>query len=189
MLVLLLALFWAPVHADDEPWALLKKGGHVVLLRHAQTADGIGDPPGMRLDDCATQRNLSAAGRSQARRVGEEFRRFRIPVDEVLSSEWCRCVETAGLAFGGTAGGTADVWPALNNLFGRPENRQKQVDELAARIGNWRGKGNLVLVTHGSTMLALTRVGVQMGEMLIVAPGGANEGEGRFAVVSRLRVP
>lgn len=152
MLVLLLALVAARLHAEDEPWALLKKGGHVVLVRHAQTTDGIGDPPGMRLDDCATQRNLSEAGRAQARRLGEEFRQFRIPVDEVLSSEWCR-------------------------------------DELAARIAQWRGKGNLVLVTHGSTILALTRVGAQMGEMLILAPLGTNEGDGRFAVVSRLSVP
>jgi broad specificity phosphatase PhoE len=178
MLVLLLALAAAPAHAEDEPWALLRKGGHVVLLRHAQTTAGVGDPQGMRLDDCGTQRNLSEEGRSQARRIGEAFRQFRVPIDAVLSSEWCRCVETAGLAFGGAA----DVWPALNNLFGRPENRQKQIDALAARIGAWRGKGNLVLVTHGSTMLALTRAGAQMGEMLILAP----RGEGRFALVGRV---
>ena len=181
MLALVLALLIGNATAEDEPWALLRQGGHVVLLRHGQTTPGIGDPDGMRLDDCSTQRNLSAEGREHARRIGEEFRRFRVPVDTVLSSEWCRCVETAGLAFGGTA----DVWPALNNLFGRPENRQKQIDELAARIGEWRGKGNLVLVTHGSTMLALTRAGVQMGEMLILSPRGG----GTFALVGRVSVP
>jgi hypothetical protein len=131
ILAFLLAMAAWPAHAEEEPWALLRQGGHVVLLRHAQTTSGIGDPEGTRLEDCTTQRNLSEGGRAHARRVGEEFRRFRVPVDMVLSSEWCRCVETAGLAFGGTA----DVWPALNNLFGRPENRQKQIDELTARIG------------------------------------------------------
>ena len=181
MLALFFALLAANAVAEEEPWALLRQGGHVVLLRHAQTTPGIGDPPGMRLDDCGTQRNLSPEGREHARRIGEEFRLFRVPVDMVLSSEWCRCVETAGLAFGGTA----DVWPALNNLFGRPENRQKQVDELAARIGAWRGKGNLVLVTHGSTILALTRAGVQMGEMVILSP----KGEKNFAVVGRASTP
>ena len=181
ILAFLLALAAWPAHAEEEPWALLRQGGHVVLLRHAQTTPGIGDPEGMRLDDCGTQRNLSDEGREHARRVGAEFRRFRVPVDMVLSSEWCRCVETAGLAFAGTA----DVWPALNNLFGRPENRQKQIDELAARIGAWRGKGNLVLVTHGSTILALTRAGVQMGEMVILSP----KGEGRMALVGRVTVP
>ena len=180
-LALILALLVMNAAADEAPWALLRQGGHVVLLRHAQTTPGIGDPEGMRLDDCSTQRNLSAEGREHARRIGEEFRRFRVPVETVLSSEWCRCVETAGLAFGGTG----DVWPALNNLFGRPENRQKQIDEVAARIGAWRGKGNLVLVTHGSVILPLTRAGLQMGEMVILAP----KGEGRFAVAARLAVP
>jgi broad specificity phosphatase PhoE len=172
------ALLVTPVVAQDEPWALLRQGGHVVLLRHATTSAGVGDPPEMRLADCSTQRNLSEEGRSQARRIGEDFRRFRVPVDAVLSSEWCRCIETAALAFGSKM----EIWPALNNLFGRPDNRQKQVDALAERIGSWRGKGNLVLVTHGSTIMALARVGTQMGEMLIIAPRGQN----RFAVVSRL---
>jgi broad specificity phosphatase PhoE len=181
ILAFLLALAVLPSQAQEEPWALLRQGGHVVLLRHAQTTPGIGDPEGMRLGDCTTQRNLSEEGRQHARRVGEEFRRFRVPVDMVLSSEWCRCVETAGLAFGGTA----DVWPALNNLFGRPENRQKQIEELAERIGAWRGKGNLVMVTHGSTILALTRVGVQMGELVILSP----KGEKLFAVVGRASTP
>lgn len=181
MKLLALLLLWAvPVQAQDEPWALLRQGGHVVLLRHAITTAGVGDPPDMRLEDCTTQRNLSEDGRDQARRIGEGFRQFRVPVEQVLSSQWCRCIETAALAFGFSI----ELWPALNNLFGRPENRQKQVDQLAARVAGWRGKGNLVLVTHGSTILALTRVGTQMGEMLILAP----QGDGRFALVSRLIV-
>ena len=135
MKLLLVLLLWAvPAAAQDEPWALLRQGGHVVLLRHATTTAGVGDPAEMRLEDCSTQRNLSEEGREQARRIGEGFRQFRVPVEQVMSSQWCRCIETAGLAFGGSV----EVWPALNNLFGRPENRQKQVDELAARIGGWR---------------------------------------------------
>ena len=181
MLVLLLVLVAEPVHAEDEPWALLKKGGHVVLVRHAQTSSGVGDPPGMRLDDCATQRNLSEVGRAQARRIREEFRQFRVPVDEVLSSEWCRCVETAGLAFGGTA----DVWPALNNLFGRPERQAGQVHAMQTLVGGWRGPGALVLVSHGSTIAALTGINPDTAEMVIVTP----QGDGRFAGAGRLLVP
>jgi broad specificity phosphatase PhoE len=82
------------------------------------TDPGAGDPPGMRLDDCATQRNLSAEGRAHARRIGEAFRKMQIPVGRVLSSPWCRCVETAKLAFGG-----AEVSEPLSNLFGRYEKR------------------------------------------------------------------
>jgi broad specificity phosphatase PhoE len=153
---LALVLAWAiPAAAQDEPWALLRQGGHVVLLRHGVTTPGVGDPPDMRLADCSTQRNLSEEGRDQARRIAEGFSRFQVPVEKVLSSEWCRCIETAALAFGD-----------------------------GVELGGWRGKGNLVLVTHGSTIFAVTRVGTQMGEMLILAPRGAD----RFALVSRLKL-
>src|SRR5688572_32265912 len=102
--------------ASEHAWALLKAGGQVVLLRHAITTPGVGDPPGMRLDDCKTQRNLTDDGRQHARRVGEAFRTRGIAVTRVLSSPWCRCLETAKLAFG-----TPEVSSALGNLFGRPE--------------------------------------------------------------------
>src|SRR5688572_17565050 len=86
--------------ADEALWSLLKKGGQVVLMRHAVTTPGVGDPPGFRLDDCSTQRNLTDAGRQDARRVGAAFRARNIVVESVYSSPWCRCVETANLAFG-----------------------------------------------------------------------------------------
>ncbi|MGQ0653315.1 MAG: histidine phosphatase family protein [Betaproteobacteria bacterium] len=180
MLALALLFVFVPAAAEDEPWALLRQGGHVVLMRHTVTTPGVGDPEGFRLADCTTQRNLSEEGKEHAKRIGEAFREFNVPIEAIYSSPWCRCVETAGLAFGRGA----EVWPALSNLFGRPENRQKQVDELSARIGAWKGKGNLVLVTHGSTMLALARISPQTGEMVILAP----RGEGRFAVAARLTV-
>ena len=85
--------------ASDQLWALLKGGGQVILIRHAITTPGVGDPPGMRLDDCSTQRNLTDEGRRDARRLGEAFRARGIPVGRVLSSPWCRCLETARLAF------------------------------------------------------------------------------------------
>ena len=98
---LMLALAAIPAaHADESLWALLKGGGQVVLMRHAVTTPGVGDPEGMRLADCATQRNLSDEGRAHAKQVGEAFRARKIPVGQVLSSPWCRCLETARLAFG-----------------------------------------------------------------------------------------
>jgi len=180
--MLALALCWVllPAAAEDEPWALLKQGGHVVLIRHTITTPGVGDPDGFRLEDCSTQRNLSDEGREHAKRIGAAFREFRVPIEGVLSSPWCRCVETAGLAFG-----KSEVWNALSNLFGRPEHRQKQVDELAARIGAYKRKGNLVLVTHGSTVMALTRISPQTGEMVILAPRANDQG---FAIAARLQV-
>ena len=66
----LLAFFASAAHADEALWTLLRQGGHVVLIRHAVTDPGVGDPPGFKLDDCATQRNLSAAGKLEAERLG-----------------------------------------------------------------------------------------------------------------------
>ena len=138
----------------------------MVLIRHAVTTPGAGDPPGMRLDDCATQRNLTDEGRAHARRIGEEWRKRAIPIERVLSSPWCRCLETARLGFG-----KAEVSEPLSNLFGRPENRERQVRELRALVDKHAGKGNLVLVTHGSTIAALTGVNPATGEMVIVSRG------------------
>jgi broad specificity phosphatase PhoE len=165
--------------ADEPLWKLLESGGHVVLIRHTVTTPGAGDPPGMRLDDCSTQRNLTDEGRRHARRIGEEWRARAIPVERVLSSPWCRCLETARLAFG-----KAQTSEALSNLFGRQENRERQVRQMRALAGEKRGPANLVLVSHGSTILALTGVSPATGEMVIVRP----QGEGRFAVVGRLAV-
>ena len=166
-----------PARADGELWSLLKGGGQVVLMRHALTTPGVGDPPGMRLDDCRTQRNLSEEGRRDARRVGEAFRARGIPVARVRSSPWCRCIETARLAFG-----AAETWDALGNLFGRPERRDEEVGQMRPVVGERPAAGNLVLVSHGSTISALTGVSLSSGEMVVVTPRGG----GRFTVAGRL---
>lgn len=166
--------------ADDDLWELLRGGGQVILVRHTITTPGAGDPEGMRLEDCSTQRNLSEEGRSHARRIGAAFRERRVPVERVISSPWCRCVETAGLAFG-----KAELSDSLGNLFGRPQNRDKQVQELTTLAGEPRKGGNLVLVTHGSTILALTRVPAGTGEIVVLTP----QGGGRFALAGRFTVP
>ena len=171
----LVVLLSANARADEEIWRRLQQGAHVVLIRHGVTTPGAGDPPGMRLDDCSTQRNLTDEGRAHARRIGEEWKKRAVPVDRVLSSPWCRCLETARRAFG-----KAEVAEPLSNLFGRPENRERQVRELRALVEKHAGKGNLVLVTHGSTIAALTGVNPATGEMVILRDG---------ALARRLAVP
>jgi broad specificity phosphatase PhoE len=165
--VFLLLLLPASAAADEKLWSLLKGGGQVVLVRHTITTPGAGDPPGMRLDDCSTQRNLTDAGREHARRIGAEWRKRAIPLERVLSSPWCRCLETARLALAREA----EVSQALSNLFGRPENRERQVRELQSLISSPSGKGNLVLVTHGSTIAALTGISPGTGEMVVISRG------------------
>jgi phosphohistidine phosphatase SixA len=151
--------------ADEKLWSLLQGGGHVVLIRHAVTTPGAGDPAGFRLDDCATQRNLTDAGRRHAQRIGAEWRARKIPVERVLSSPWCRCIETAKLAFG-----SAEISRPLSNLFGRYENREAQVRALR-ELAAAKGKGNIVMVTHGSTIAALTGIHPGTGEMVILTEG------------------
>lgn len=126
--ILLFALLALPAmcQASEPLWDLLEQGGQVVLIRHAVTVPGSGDPPGMRLDDCRTQRNLSAEGRY--------------------------------------------------------ENRDRQVKEMRMLLDGAPKGANLVLVSHGSTILALTGVSPAAGEMVIVTP----QGEGRFALAGRL---
>ena len=153
--------------ASEDLWDLLARGGHAVFIRHTITDPGVGDPPGMRLDDCSTQRNLSDEGRAHARRIGQELRKRGIPVARVLSSPWCRCLETARLAFG-----KAEIAQPLSNLFGRPKNRERQVNGMRTLLDHIPKKSNLVLVTHGSTILALTGVSPATGEMVIVSPDG-----------------
>ena len=170
------SLVWSSAHADEAMWSLLKKGGQVVLMRHAITTPGAGDPPGFRLDDCSTQRNLTDQGRNDARRVGAAFRSRGVVIEDVLSSPWCRCIETANLAFG-----KAEVSTALNNLFTHPQNRDRQVREMRELINTQR-KGNRVLVSHGATILALTGVSLEPAEVLVVTP----QGDGRFVVNGRL---
>lgn len=168
----------APARADEALWTLLKSGGRVVLMRHAITTPGVGDPPDFRLDDCSTQRNLTDAGRRDARRIGAAFRQRAIAIEQVLSSPWCRCIETANLAFS-----KADIESALSNLFTHPQNRERQMREMPGLIAA-PTTANRVLVSHGATIAALTGVSLDMAEMLVVTP----QGNDRFVVNGRLKV-
>ncbi|MGI8936025.1 MAG: histidine phosphatase family protein [Phormidesmis sp.] len=101
--------------AENMLWEKLAQANeetYVVLLRHA-LAPGTGDPANFQLNDCSTQRNLSETGREQAIAIGEAFRSRNTPVIEILSSQWCRCLETAELM----AVGPVEPFPALNSFF------------------------------------------------------------------------
>jgi phosphohistidine phosphatase SixA len=176
-LAMLGSLLAGPAAADPAAWDLLRGGGQVVLMRHALTTPGVGDPPGFRLEDCATQRNLSDGGRADATRVGAAFRARGIPVGRVLSSPWCRCLETARLAFG-----RAERWAALGNLFGNRGRAPAQVAAMRERAGERPADGNLILVSHGSTIAELTGQSLAPAELLVVTPLG----DGRFRSAGRI---
>ena len=168
----LLALASVPAWAMDEArlWAELRRGGHVILMRHESTPPGAGDPPGFRLDDCSTQRNLSQAGRDEARRIGERLKRERVPVAKVYTSPWCRCRDTAMLAFG-----KSEDWTPLASVFDAPDRDREYTERVKKRIGTYSSremKGNVVMVTHNVNIAALTKLSVAPGEMVIVRPDG-----------------
>lgn len=166
--------------ADEALWKVLQGGGQVVLIRHALTTPGVGDPEGMTLTDCATQRNLSEEGREHARQLGERLRERKVPVGDVLSSPWCRCVETARLVLNREP----VIEPALGNLFGRPEQTAAQIAKLRPMVSRKPSSGNTLMLSHGSTILALTGVSPDTSEMVIVTP----KADGRFVVAGRLAV-
>ncbi len=180
VLLLLLLLAVTPAWADPALWALLRDGGQIVLIRHAVTDPGVGDPPGFRLDDCRTQRNLSAAGVEEARRLGAAFRAQRVPFAQVLSSPWCRCLDTARIAFG-----QARADPMLGNLFTHGENTVQQQSQFQALARTPPAGGNLILVSHGATIAAFTGVSPGTGEAVI----GKFDADGKFRVAGRITPP
>lgn len=176
----LLLLGATTASADPALWALLRDGGQTVLIRHAVTDPGIGDPPGFRLDDCRTQRNLSAAGVEEAKRLGTAFRAQRVPVAQVRSSPWCRCMDTARIAFG-----QAHADPMLGNLYTHGENTVQQRAQFQALARTPPAGGNLILVTHGATIAAFTGINPGTGEAVI----GTFDADGRFRVAGRITPP
>ncbi|WP_245638701.1 histidine phosphatase family protein [Hydrogenophaga palleronii] len=151
-------------------WTLLREGGCVLLMRHAQTQGGGGDPPNFTLGDCSTQRNLSEAGREQARKMHTAFMREQVQIHQVRSSAWCRCADTAMLAFKKNT-----VWPPLNAFFGA-EEREEQTLDVIENLRGWAAPRNQVLVTHHINVEALTGQTPAMGEILLTRPGKDSSG-------------
>ena len=136
----------------------------VIFIRHS-LAPGGGDPSGFDLKDCKTQRNLNQTGINQSKRIGRLFKKNKVPIDQVLSSQWCRCKDTAKHAFK-----NYKEFSALNSTFRSPydENAKKQIKELKNFVKNWNGKGrNLILVTHYVIITAVTDAIPSSGEIVI----------------------
>ncbi len=157
--------------STEKNWRLLTEGaskgvseqGKIILIRHA-LAPGNGDPANFKLNDCSTQRNLDERGIAQAKKLGEEFRSRKVPLDKVLSSEWCRCQDTARHAFK-----TYSTASFLNSTYSYPftKNQKRQVKQLKDYVKKWHSKKNLVLVTHFSIITAVTDSYPASGEIVI----------------------
>ncbi|MCW1936761.1 histidine phosphatase family protein [Pseudomonas sp. MDMC_285] len=164
----LLALALLPlfsVAADNaDAWQALREGRALILMRHA-TAPGTGDPANFRLGQCETQRNLNAQGRAEARRWGELLARQGIEQPRLLSSRWCRALDTAS----SMQRGPVQPFAALDSFFGTPEDGAEQTAELIRSINQLPAGAPLVLISHQVNITALTGIFPASGEGLILA--------------------
>lgn len=168
VLALLLVLMPAVAQATDAGWALLRAGGHVVLLRHAMVT-GNGDPAGFDIDTCATQQKLSERGKQQARKIGALFAARAAPIDRILSSRYCRALDTAGIAF---EDNKAEKFEPLDLLSKDAAAAAAQNAAVVKQVAGFTGDGNLVMITHLENIQALTGAGAREGEAVIVGLDG-----------------
>ena len=151
----------------DDAWSALRAGAHVALMRHADAPGGLGDPPGFRVEDCATQRNLSPKGRADAEKIGAQIKQEGVAFERIVSSPWCRCVDTAKLL----DLGTVETEPTLGNVVVLRDQREALTAGARALIAGWKVRGNLLVVTHGANIFALTGVSPASGEIVVVKGG------------------
>ena len=161
--------------AAADVWSALRTAGHFAMIRHA-SAPGTLDPPGFRLDDCATQRNLSAAGRTQAIRMGDLLRANGIAAARIHSSQWCRCLDTATLMKLGDV-----AQQPLLNFFRDQERRAQQVQDLRSWIARLELAQPTLLVTHQVVISDVAEVPTGDGEIVVLR----RETDGRLTVQGR----
>lgn len=164
--VLALCAAAVPARADEAAaWAALRGDGAVALMRHADAPGGFGDPAGFRLEDCATQRNLSVKGRADAAAIGARLKAQGVKLARLVSSPWCRCLDTARLMNVGSVA----VEPTFANVVVLREQREQLTAGARDLVRAWKGPGALLAVTHGANIQALI--------------GGANPASGEIVVI------
>ena len=162
-LIIISLTFSNQVFSEDKILQSLKEGGKIIFIRHAY-APGGGDPQNFNINDCSTQRNLSDEGINQSKLIGDFFKTNKIKIDKVLSSEWCRCKDTAKFAFN-----DFETFDALNSFFSAKfaKNEKKQIKDLKNYLNNWKSNKNLILVTHYVVISSILNIAVSSGEIVI----------------------
>ena len=162
-LALIFFVFLNSAFSNEKLFNSLKEGGKLIFIRHAH-APGNGDPENFNLKDCSSQRNLNQEGINQSKKIGLFFTRNKIQIDKVLSSEWCRCKDTAKYAFN-----DYKTFEALNSFYDAKfkKNKAKQIKNLKKYISSWDSKKNLVLVTHFVVISETLNTGSASGEIIV----------------------
>ena len=163
IILIILFLFNHISYADENIVEILKKKNNIIFIRHA-IAPGNGDPKNFDISDCSTQRNLSKDGQLQALKIGKFFKKNDIKFSKVLSSEWCRCKDTAKIAFG-----SYETKNFLNSFYDKrfSENKDKQILDFQKFIKNWNYSGNLAFVTHYVVIYEILDLATSSGEIVI----------------------
>ena len=163
LLILLSFNISIKANSNDKIQSLLKGGEKLIFIRHA-VAPGGGDPVDFDILRCETQRNLSKEGIAQSKNIGKFFLENNIKIDKVLSSEWCRCKQTAQYAFN-----KYETKSFLNSFFSEKfaSNKNKQINELKKYINEWSGDNNLVLVTHYVLIQEVLNITSSSGELIV----------------------
>jgi phosphohistidine phosphatase SixA len=150
-------------NSENNVQNILSEGGKLIFIRHAY-APGGGDPDNFDISNCTSQRNLNEEGIEQAKKIGNFFLEKNIIIDKILSSEWCRCKQTAKYAFN-----KYETKSFLNSFFSQKfaDNKEKQIKELKEYIKKWNGKSNLIFVTHYVVILETLNISVSSGEIVV----------------------
>ena len=145
--------------SDDRILNSLKEGKKLIFIRHA-IAPGNGDPNNFNIKDCSTQRNLNKNGIKQSKKIGLFFKKNKIKIDKILSSEWGRCIDTAKYAFE-----NFETFDALNSFYDEKfaANETRQINDLKKYIKNWDSDKNLVFVTHYVVISSILNTGSSSG--------------------------
>ena len=164
LLTIIFSLLSFQLQTKENNWKPAQDGDKIIMIRHA-LAPGRGDPEGFKIDDCSTQRNLDEIGINQSKNIGKLFKEKKIKIDQVLSSQWCRCKDTARYAFN-----NYKEFSALNSTYSSPYDKKEkqQIKELRNFVQKWNGEGgNLILITHYVVILAMTGQASTSGELVI----------------------
>ena len=162
-IVLIILFFLNAAYARSELEAIRKSiSANVIFLRHA-LAPGFGDPDNFMKQDCSTQRNLNNQGRLQARLIGHNFKKSKISFTEILTSEWCRCIDTAKeLNLG-----KWETFSGLNSFFEGHEKKDKVMDKLRKKLNSLSHSDLVLLITHQVVILEQTGIAPKSGEMVL----------------------
>ena len=163
LLILLSFNISIKANSNDKIQSLLKEGEKLIFIRHA-VAPGGGDPVDFDILRCETQRNLNKEGIAQSKNMGKFFSENNIKIDKVISSEWCRCKQTAQYAFN-----KYETKSFLNSFFSEKfaSNKNKQINDLKKYINEWSGDNNLVLVTHYVLIQEVLNITSSSGELIV----------------------